>query len=649
MKKEIFLKQLTLLNFKGVRSFTVDFTEKITTIAGENGVGKTTLLDAFTWLLFGKDSTDRSAFEIKTLDENNDPLHKLDHEVTAILQVGGEQIELRRVYREKWVKKRGSATAELEGHTTDFFWNGVPQSQQEYKKKIDSLIDEAMMKLLTSPKAFNALDWQKRRQVLTAMAGNITDNDIAGEREDFRILLSQITGKSLEEYKREIAARKKKLKEQLTLIPARIDEAERGRPEAMDYVAIEKEIETLSAYLVELEQQIADKSSALQGWFDKVAEHRREVGNINLQIQRLEGEDSQKKLNACYEIEQEIKAAKRDIEAHQRDADGIRKEIAVIKGRIVDLDAGVDRLRAEWVVENEKTLTIDPNALKCPTCQREFETEKVEDIREKLSTQFNESKTKLLKQISDEAEGKKSRGNELRAELEKKEAELNTLAGQVKECEDELKACEAALEEKKNAPFIPNPEIEVLRSKLKEVEAAAPEKPTVDDAELKEKKRKTVEALSVEKIKRSTKDQVEKTNTRIKQLQEEERSLAQQIADLESTEFTIEQFTRAKIDEIESRINSRFKIVRFRMFRTLVNEGEVECCDCLVNGVPYPDLNTASKINAGMDIINALSDHYGISAPVWVDNREGVTELLSCDSQIINLMKLSEYKTLTVI
>jgi DNA repair exonuclease SbcCD ATPase subunit len=103
------LKKLTLTNFKGIRSFSVIFND-ITNIFGANTSGKTTLKDAFLWLFFGKDSSDRKDFEIKTLDEHNNPYHNLDHEVEAVIDLDGEEIIIRRSMREKWTKKRGSST-----------------------------------------------------------------------------------------------------------------------------------------------------------------------------------------------------------------------------------------------------------------------------------------------------------------------------------------------------------------------------------------------------------------------------------------------------------------------------------------------------------------------------------------------------------
>ena len=141
--KSIVIRQLTLLNFKGIRNLTVDFDLNETNIFGYNGTGKTTIFDAFTWLLFGKDSKDRKDFNIKTLDANNQPIERIPHEVTACIEVNGEEINLKKCYNEVWTKKRGSAVETFNGHSVECFYNDVPCSVTEYAKKIAELLKSA--------------------------------------------------------------------------------------------------------------------------------------------------------------------------------------------------------------------------------------------------------------------------------------------------------------------------------------------------------------------------------------------------------------------------------------------------------------------------------------------------------------------------
>ena len=92
--KTVLIKEISLLNFKGLRNLTVEFDPALTEINGRNGIGKTTIFDGFTWLLFGKNSEDRKQFGIKTYDEAGNIIPKLPHEVSAVLLVDGEFVTI---------------------------------------------------------------------------------------------------------------------------------------------------------------------------------------------------------------------------------------------------------------------------------------------------------------------------------------------------------------------------------------------------------------------------------------------------------------------------------------------------------------------------------------------------------------------------
>ncbi|MBC8059296.1 MAG: hypothetical protein H7Y18_01370 [Clostridiaceae bacterium] len=162
--------------------------------------------------------------------------------------------------------------------------------------------------------------------------------------------------------------------------------------------------------------------------------------------------------------------------------------------------------------------------------------------------------------------------------------------------------------------------------------------------ELKAKKEELEVQLEEVNNSLSFKEQNIKTKDRITQLLEEEKKLAQQIAELEGQEFLCEKYIKTKVELLEAGINNKFKFVRFKLFNTLVNGAVEECCEALIDGVPFSNANTASQVNAGIDIINALCEYYKISAPVFIDNRESVNEILDCNSQIINLIVSKDKK-----
>lgn len=255
------IKKLILRNFKGLKKYEVEFSRE-TSLYGTNGTGKTTVMDAYHWLLFGKDSQDRQNFNIKTLDKNNNPLHKLEHEVEGVFEHENKEFTLRRTFKEKWVKKRGATEAEFSGHETEFHINDVPKKKEEYQAYINSIVSEDVFKMVSHPLYFSSLRWDKQREILFEMAGQVSDEVIAGDETKYRELLATMAKKdtTLSEYKRELAERKKKIRKELESIPARIDENDRDKPEPKDWDALRSELDRVQREIEQLDDEISSQS-----------------------------------------------------------------------------------------------------------------------------------------------------------------------------------------------------------------------------------------------------------------------------------------------------------------------------------------------------------------------------------------------------
>jgi exonuclease SbcC len=650
------LKKLTLQNFKGIRSLSISFFDT-TNVFGQNATGKTTIFDAFLWLLFGKDSTDRKDFEIKTLDENNEPYHRLDHEVAAVIDVDGEETMIKRTLREKWTKKRGSSETEFTGHETAFFWNDVPCKEKEYQDKIAGILNENVFKLITNTGYFNSLKWQDRRSVLLQLAGTISDQDIASTNPElFTPLLALIGKKTLEEYKRQVSAKKRTIKDELDLLPARIDEANRSLPDVVNYDEVEGLLSASEKALATVDSELMDKTNSQR-------ERQQQVTSAMQQIQHLR----QDAMNIEFKAKNEVKdkRQKRDqvILDKRRELQNLNNEVARFSSDITLAENKKERLakeqqtlRDQWSKVDAETLQFDEKEFCCPTCKRAYEARDIDAKKAEMTENFNESKSKRLGDISTKG---KSIGNEislLQTEIdnlvskrEAKQSEVSGLVEAIRILEDEnvrLSENEAGeLQKFLSENVLYKDTLKKIGDLDKEINTHA----TGDDnsALLLRKKTLTEEIHSYRK-QLSSKDQREKTLQRIKDLENQEKELAAQLANEEGTEFAILQFEKAKMDVLESRINGRFKIVRFKLFETQINGGEVACCETLINGVPYQDANTASRVQGGIDIINVLSDHYGVVAPIFIDNRESVIKIPDTEAQIVNLVVSSADKKLRI-
>ena len=251
------LTKLEILNFKGLKSFELNLNGDVV-IRGDNATGKTTVFDSVCWLLFGKDSLDRADFEIKTLD-GGEPIHKVNHEVTGTFTLDeGGTVELKRVYREKYSSPRGGEVT-LTGHTTDYFVDGVPKKEKEYKEIVNSLVDESIFKLITNPLYFNeTYSWQNRRKLLLEMCGDISDEDVIASRDELKALTDILSGHSVDDHRKVVASKKTAINKELDMLPVRIDEALRGKPEVTANPEVLRiNIDTLNADIEKLENDKA--------------------------------------------------------------------------------------------------------------------------------------------------------------------------------------------------------------------------------------------------------------------------------------------------------------------------------------------------------------------------------------------------------
>lgn len=668
--KKIMLANLTLTNFKGIRQFTASFGQSSTNIFGDNATGKTTLFDAFLWLLFGKDSTDRKDFEIKTLDDNNQPYHNLIHSVEATLFVDGIEISLRREFREKWTKKRGSTTEEFTGHETGYFWNDVPLKQEEYQSKISGLLNEGTFKLITNTNYFNSMKWQDRRAVLIQMAGVIDDMEILDSiqgkisNEHNAMLLEAIAkGKNkdnFKEYRAELGAKKKKVSDELKLMPSRIQEANLAVPEQKDYAAVQEQIDTVTADIANVEELLSNKSAAYKQHQDHLRLLIDQRAGIQQKLQQLEFDIKSKVQQTGNDRKSNIVKERNSLRTIEDDLMAARKDYMNADGRKKTLVKEQEDIRAKWNEVNTTSLVFNENEFCCPACKREFDPSQIEQKKAELTNNFNSDKSKRLNDLTEKGQaiGKeivdlttkldnlKSRGEKLSLELEECKKRIGELEQEDQRLsQNEISSIQTAISE--NVMYA---------SLLKDIETLSEQinAPYSDDnSALLQRKADLSNQLNTLNRDLAGRDIYTRQVARVQELKDQESKMATELAAMEGVEFSINLLVKTKMDEVETRVNSKFRLVRFKMFEEQINGGEVEACTTLVktNGayVPYSDVNTAGKIQAGIDIINALSEYYGTQAPVWVDNRESVVLLPETDCQLINLIVSESDKKLRVV
>ena len=566
------------------------------------------------------------------MDQDNNPIHKLEHEVTGTFAVDGANITFKRVYREKWVTKRGNEIEELTGHETTFFVNGVPKSKGEYQIAVASMIDENISKIISNPLYFNEkMKWNERREILQAMAGDVENDEILSKivSKSHELLDILIAGESLDEQKKIIQAQKKKLKEEKATIQPRINEANHNRPTiVMDACSIQNEIISLDGELNSIDEQINNRFKSVEKAQEQIKEILAQKFELQNKLSELGNEFHLSEQKHRFSIEQKRNELINEIKEYQSIKIDPQPE-----REIKEIEAKNEKLRSDF--ESMQSMVFVGN---CPTCKQAFQN------NEEKESDFNLYKIKNLESIREEGQANNERIKELKARHQGNLEVFESTKFVIEQKETYLKEWEKSILSERPES---TPEIDALKLQIESI--VIPQIYMPDVSELKAQKDVINAELDSAKS-QLTLIGLEKTiDLRIQELELQNKNLSQEIASLEKLEMQIDNFTRAKIGIIENRINSKFALVKWKMFNDQLNGGIEPTCEAIVNGTPFNDLNTAMKCNAGIDVINALNYHFGIFAPVFIDQRESIVDLIKTECQIINLKVDESKKELTVL
>jgi len=637
---EIRILELKLRNFKGIKDFTLSPEGRNVNIYGDNATGKTTLMDAFIWLLFDKDSKNSSDFNIKTLDKDGNVIHGLEHEVSAKLDINGKVVELQKIYKEKWTKKRGEAERTLTGHTTDYYINGVPKKKSEYDDYLNHIIDEETFKILTNPLYFNMqLDWRKRRDLALKICGEANPEEVFNRNRKLLELKPLLMDKSIDELKAEMIARRRKLNEELKSIPYRIDELTREK--------FEFDIEALTAEKKALEDKLIELKNT------KGIDYDFRLRAIAGGIKALESEVKELELNITKEIREQLNLANEslaDIKKSLSDAiikmNEAKHAVDITKREKERKEKLINELKQEFYKVASSEFSNDSTI--CPTCKQPLPIDEVD----KLKKEFDNKKEQRLYEINELGKSHKRDLEELISQLDilqkeysEAEKEVSWLKELLQNKEDEIKTLE---EELKSIDITRLPKYKEIQEKLMKLYKEKEEVENLKNAQDNSKEIQDIESRIATINKKIARAELAKENEeRVEELKARERELAEMVAETEKVEYLCNQYIITKAELLESRLNSKFRTVKFKLFDIQINGALNETFVATVNGVPFNDLNDAAKINAGLDIINTLNDYYGCIAPIFIDNRESVNEIIDVKSQVINLI-VSKDKELRV-
>ena len=648
------LSRLELQDYQGIRSFVMETGGSDCTVYGTNGTGKTTIANAISWLLYDKPYTGEKGYSPKTIDAEGHELHHLDHKVVGtFIREDGGKITLAKVYHETWKKKRGSSTEEFSGHVTDTYIDGVPVSAGEYKRTLEAICSPDRAKVLTDPRYFSkSLHWEDRRKILLEMCGDITDaeiiegnNDLDGLWEFLRKPGTTDQYYTVEEFGRISASRKAELNRELTIIPARIDEAKKSIPDT-EGLPPEKSLDGMIERLEAKKADLIARSAAVTE-DDRLQTLRRQRGELDTEIAEARASYTQAVAMRNGSVNEVINEISRELTSTIADITIMRQKAESIEGEIKRLEAA----RAELLSKHaEVKARVWQGDTICAACGQPLPEDRIQQARDR----FNQKRSHDLAEIN--AEGQKCSKTiieERKDQLEEVQADLEQAMMRQKSQEEELEKAKSQVEPMPK--FEETDEYAALAARRAEVTAAI-QAQEAGEAEEKTSVQAEVDDLT-DRIRAAQEARIQyvtarKRTERMEELEQQEKDIAAEYERFERGTYLCEVFTRAKVAMLDERINQRFSAVRFRLFRQQINGGLQDCCDVLCptsSGLtPYDSANNAAQINAGIEIASALGRYWRQTMPIIIDNAESVVDLIDTDAQVIRLVVSEQDERLRV-
>lgn len=673
---KMMLKSLHLENFKGSKLLDVNFAEK-TKIKGQNASGKTTVFDAFTWLLFNKNSAGEEKFNVRPLDKDGKRIDNVEIKVVAVLDVDGKEVELSKVQKQNWVKKRGTNTVSLQGNPNSYEIDGYPKSEAEFKEYVSGLAkSEDMFKMLTNPQYFSSMKWKDQRDILMELVAEVSDVELAQTDAKYAPLLDELEkAPSTDDIRAKFSKALSEWKKKQAEIPVRIDEAEKSK---VDVDVAEQELAK-----ADLERQIT-------GIAEQLKSASKVVDNLEQQKFELQFEINDCKRKANESLIKERRALEDRKDEATRKFNDLHKKITILergigdkKRRIEALNGEKSELGKQYNAEitkafdetpylfDESKWVFDENSTVCSLCGQKLPEDKIEQLK----ADFETRKAKAKADAADKLKAAKfsfdnhkkvelnrisTLGNEKKAEVEALKAEIVDAEKNFPELRRKQETEQTKIENEcikklselpEEADLSANEDYEALMKKEADLQAQidSARANSIDTSELESKKLELEAALEDAKTIIAQAAKNVEVDERIAELQAEQKEIGQKVADQEQMLYLLEEFIRFKLNKVSESINSHFKTVNFKLFEMQLNGGMKDCCECTVNGVPYSTLNSGHRIAAGLDIIRSLSELYGVSVPIFVDNAESLNEfnVPDMDAQLI-LLSVSEDKQLKV-
>lgn len=647
---KITFRKLVIKNFKGIEELEVNYDASVTNILGANHTGKTTTADAIMWVLFGKNSEGQAKFGISPKDAENNIIPNLENMVELTMAVADHVYALRKV-RKGVTNKKDERT----GNTVECFINDRRLTLTDYQAEINAICSENLFKAITSPQYFNSSTADQQRALLVKMVGETTPEQVAAGDEDFAAMLNEIGGEDVKAYREHLSYQMKQVKESLSALPERITENEEMRQQLQDagtnFAAMRKRLGEIEGAIKKYDEQLLDSTAAVTQQQQQRAELRKRIGDIEKEQQTIRYRIDTENRNNAKQHDFKIADLKYQVKDISKNIDRKTDEIQRYEQDLQGIELIASDFRKRWQEVESETFEWDTTKEICPTCGQSLPVIDVERLKKEANDRWMNAHMERQDKLDAEAVRMKDEKRRTEASLFDSRLQLETLKEQKTEAERQLEEarqktvaiCKAEDDDRWA-------ELESEREQLMHQLNIMKEEITSNGdcqiilqnkADLQKQRDQLKADLGRENL-------IAMRTKRIEELSEQMRTLNQQLTELESKDYTANRFENAMIKDLESRVNGLFDLVRFSMFETLLNGSTRPTCVMTMHGVPYNDLSNSEKINAGIDLIKAMSRYNDVFAPIVIDNAESCNHILPTECQQIRLVVSMDEK-LTII
>ncbi len=654
--KKILLKHLKLLNFCGIREGSYEFGEDLTTISASNGKGKSTIVNAINYVLFGTDAKGY-ALDIKTYDKDHNIIREIEHSAELTLRViepddiPGETDEFvfKRSLSDKWQGEECK-------NTFKYYINDEVCTASEYKKCLTSILSESIFAWIVNPSRFLSEDWKTQRAFLQSLVGDITTADITHGDQKFDFVVESLKKQDIEKLLHHLRYKRSEIQKQLDEVPIRLQELSKTMPQAEDFDNLQLTLEELESDLANIDSKVnAIKNGAATQVKNEGIRHRLEfarkrVDEMTKSARKLSGDEEVRHGSDLINARTAQSKAQAMVEELQAKMKGFTETEIHLNEQMDEHKKNIKEVGTQYEETNaERWEWNDENSF-CPHCGQALPIDKVAQMKKESLERFNERKSKRLKSLLDVADKIKKEHAQCKQLMEQMVEDRHHTTNQLVEAHKALKDAEAHLDEveKEN----PRKYTEILNSKEEfrkvseeiqdlEAELSKPAEGEVEQqtmlAELAEQRKPVEEKISYLRSRLATKETFDKIAARIEEVHQERITYINQLDELDQKLDIANEYNQLSCSILEDRVSEHFKFVRWSLFKSNLDGEKKPFCECYHDGVPYSRLNGAAKVNAGIDIAYTISQHYDVSAPMVLDECESNLHPISRGGQQIRL------------